>query len=111
MSRKAKLRRLFEHGGKPESVERSAQNAKPEEKGDVWLPGTGQPCHVANQGCTHPAGWKAGNGHAENKDANAEFLCSECDEPVCGACSGISESGRRVCSDCRQTGGDYRRRG
>lgn len=103
MSRKSQKRRQFEHGGKPKAERLDAQSAKPEETTARGGKGTGEPCSVVDMRCTAPAGWRAGNGYAVNHEANAEFECSECGQPVCGACSGV-QNGRRVCDDCNAFG-------
>lgn len=62
--------------------------------------GTGEPCSVANENCEAPAGWSAGGGLIENDEANAQFECSNCREPVCGACSREVRHGGRMCDEC-----------
>jgi hypothetical protein len=55
-------------------------------------------CSVCNDDCEAPAGYAVGNGVIPG-EGSAEFTCSECGEPVCGACS--QKRGRnRVCDHC-----------
>lgn len=62
---------------------------------------TGEACSVVGQDCEAPAGWWGGSGVTPNPDADAEFECYRCGEPVCGACSAEDTEGSRVCDSCR----------
>lgn len=66
--------------------------------------GTGEPCGVCDEDCTAPAGWNNGN-IVDNPDANAEYECMECGQPVCGACS-TERKKKRVCNECANPEGD-----
>lgn len=58
------------------------------------------PCSVTDYGCEAPAGYMDGAYITEGED-NAEFICSECGEPVCGRCSRTVKK-KTVCNDCRE---------
>lgn len=62
--------------------------------------GTGEPCGVCDEDCTAPAGWDNGN-LVSNDEANAEYECSLCGSPVCGACS-VERKKKQVCNDCAE---------
>lgn len=62
---------------------------------------TGETCSVVNADCEAPAGYMIGGGVVPG-DSFAQFVCCECGEPVCGACSkqkGKSKK-KRVCNNC-----------
>jgi len=59
------------------------------------------PCSVVYGGCEAPAGWNDGGVIRYGTDS-AEFQCDECGEPVCGPCSSVQKSGRRICGNCAE---------
>ncbi len=61
-------------------------------------------CSVVLGGCTAPAGYAVGGGVVSGEEA-AEYVCYECGEPVCGACSRLDSTyteGKTVrrCGNC-----------
>jgi len=66
-------------------------------------------CAIVDGNCENPAGILYGT-EVDHIEPKTRTMCSECWNPVCGACSTIIAS-RRICNDCaedlnRVTGGD-----
>ena len=67
-----------------------------------------EPCHVANDDCEAPAGYRCGGlggGIYDNtEEAAAEFRCFGCDQPVCAPCSQVipwfNHGEQRICDNC-----------
>jgi len=85
-----------------------------------------EPCCIANQFCTAPAGIKVGGGIADLSGiSKADYVCGWCDEPVCKECSQLRKIRvlkgkgkkvkfvrelRRVCDNCaEELDGNYDR--
>lgn len=56
-------------------------------------------CHIADSGCLHPAGWMSGGGVIECTDGEETQSCVGCSEPVCEACSAVTDDGW-LCNYC-----------
>lgn len=65
----------------------------------------GESCSVCDSDCEAPAGYMVGNGVLPCLET-AEYVCDDCGEPVCGACSKFTRKGsrkkRRVCNNCTE---------
>lgn len=60
-------------------------------------------CHVVDDGCKRPAGWRVGSGAANATASDMEgrcYVCHTCGLDVCGACSTVAV--RRVRNKWRQ---------
>jgi hypothetical protein len=68
----------------------------------VNLTGFGEACAVADDACICPAGWKVAGAIQDNTAIKYVKLpiCTRCGNPVCEACSSMSE-GKRICNECK----------